>query len=40
MMDCYGKGKVKKFAEITAAAITAGDLSAAHEKYGRNRPAV
>ncbi len=49
MMDCYGKNKVKKFAEIVAAtllcgeislaaAITAGDFVEAHEKYGRNRP--
>jgi hydroxymethylglutaryl-CoA reductase (NADPH) len=50
MMDCYGSGRAKKLAEITAAAVLAGELSigaalatgefvAAHEQYGRNRPA-
>jgi hydroxymethylglutaryl-CoA reductase (NADPH) len=48
MMDCVGKGKAKKLAEITAALVAAGDVSIAnaivsnefvdsHEKYGRNR---
>ena len=49
MMDCYGKGKANKFAEIVAATVLAGDISLAcaviaghwvssHDKYGRNRP--
>jgi hydroxymethylglutaryl-CoA reductase (NADPH) len=49
MIDCYGKGKVKKFAEIVAATTLAGEISVlgalvngnyvnAHEQYGRNRP--
>ncbi|MDH5456713.1 MAG: hydroxymethylglutaryl-CoA reductase, partial [Gammaproteobacteria bacterium] len=48
MMDCYGNGKVNKFAEIIAAVVLAGDLSlssailahewvSSHEKMGRNR---
>jgi len=48
-MDCYGKGKVNKLAEIVAAAVLCGELSlgtaivagdwvSAHEKLGRNRP--
>jgi len=48
LMDCYGKGKVKKFAEIVAGAALAGELSlgaaisssdwvSSHEAYGRNR---
>jgi hydroxymethylglutaryl-CoA reductase (NADPH) len=48
MMDCYGDGKVNKFAEIIAAVVLAGDLSlssailahewvSSHEKMGRNR---
>jgi hydroxymethylglutaryl-CoA reductase (NADPH) len=48
VMDCYGKGKVKKFAEIVAGAALAGELSlgaaisssdwvSSHETYGRNR---
>ncbi|MFK7732048.1 MAG: hydroxymethylglutaryl-CoA reductase [Pseudomonadales bacterium] len=48
MMDCYGKGKAKKLAEIVAAVVAAGDVSIAsaiaaqefvdsHETYGRNR---
>ncbi len=48
MMDCYGTGKARKFAEITAASLLAGELSfasaivsgefvEAHENYGRNR---
>ena len=47
-MGCYGKGKVKKFAEIVAGAALAGELSlgaaisssdwvSSHESYGRNR---
>ena len=49
MIDCYGTGKSKKFAEIVAAtalageislaaSLVAGDFVAAHEKYGRNKP--
>lgn len=49
MMDCFGTGKAKKLAEIMAAAALGGELSfaaaigsdefsAAHERYGRNRP--
>jgi hydroxymethylglutaryl-CoA reductase (NADPH) len=49
MLDCYGKGKVEKFAEICAATVLAGDISlaaavisgdwvASHDKFGRNRP--
>lgn len=49
MLDCLGTGKAAKLAEITAAfllagelsfcaAIASGELSAAHEAYGRNRP--
>jgi hydroxymethylglutaryl-CoA reductase (NADPH) len=48
MMDCFGKGKAKKLAEIAAAVVAAGDISIAsavradefvnsHETYGRNR---
>jgi len=46
MMDCYGEGKARKFAEIIgavllagelsiAAAISAGHFSSAHKKFGR-----
>ena len=49
LLDCYGAGKVNKFAEICAAVVLAGEISlagaimhgdwvAAHEQYGRNRP--
>ena len=49
MLGCYGKGKVRKFAEICAAvvlagetslssAIIAGDWVSSHDRYGRNRP--
>ena len=49
MMDCYGKDKVKKFAEIVAATVLCGELSlgtaviadewvSSHERLGRNRP--
>jgi hydroxymethylglutaryl-CoA reductase (NADPH) len=49
LLGCYGKGKVKKFAEICAAvvlagetslssAIIAGDWVSSHDRYGRNRP--
>jgi hydroxymethylglutaryl-CoA reductase (NADPH) len=49
MLDCYGKGKVRKFAEIVAATVLCGELSLgsaivaeewveAHDLYGRNRP--
>jgi hydroxymethylglutaryl-CoA reductase (NADPH) len=48
LLDCVGKGKVNKFAEIVAATVLAGEISLAaaisssdwvssHEKYGRNR---
>lgn len=48
MMDCVGKGKARKLAEIAATVVAAGDISIAnavvadefvdsHEKYGRNR---
>jgi len=48
VLGCYGKGKVRKFAEIVAGVALAGELSLAsaissldwvssHEKYGRNR---
>ncbi len=49
MLGCYGKGKVKKFAEIVAATVLCGELSLgsaivaeewvqAHDLFGRNRP--
>jgi hydroxymethylglutaryl-CoA reductase (NADPH) len=49
MLGCRGAGHAKKFAEIAAATVLAGELSfgaalasgefvKAHEKYGRNRP--
>ena len=49
LMDCYGKGKANKLAEIVAATVLAGDISLAcaviaghwvssHDKMGRNRP--
>jgi hydroxymethylglutaryl-CoA reductase (NADPH) len=49
MMDCYGKGKVHKLAEIVAATVLCGDISLgsaivaqewveAHDLLGRNRP--
>ncbi len=49
MLSCYGKGKARKFAEICAAvvlagetslasAVLAGDWVTAHENMGRNRP--
>lgn len=49
MLGCLGAGKAPRFAEITAAfllageislmaAIASGELVAAHETYGRNRP--
>ncbi len=48
MLDCYGKGKVRKFAEIVAATVLCGEISlgsaivaeewvSAHDLYGRNR---
>lgn len=48
LLDCYGKNKVNKFAEIVAGAVLAGEISLAsaisssdwvssHEQYGRNR---
>jgi hydroxymethylglutaryl-CoA reductase (NADPH) len=49
MLGCYGTGKARKFAEICAAVVLAGETSLAsavvsgewvnaHEKFGRNRP--
>jgi hydroxymethylglutaryl-CoA reductase (NADPH) len=49
MLGCYGKGNVRKFAEIVAATVLCGELSLgsaivaeewveAHDLYGRNRP--
>jgi hydroxymethylglutaryl-CoA reductase (NADPH) len=49
VLGCYGKGKARKFAEICAAVVLAGEISlvaaiihgdwvTAHEKLGRNRP--
>ncbi len=49
LIGCYGSGKSKKFAEIVAATVLAGEISleasivagdfvSAHEKYGRNKP--
>jgi hydroxymethylglutaryl-CoA reductase (NADPH) len=49
MLDCYGKGKVRKFAEIVAGTVLCGELSLgsaivaeewvqAHDLLGRNRP--
>jgi hydroxymethylglutaryl-CoA reductase (NADPH) len=49
LLGCYGRGHVKKFAEIVAATILCGELSlgtaviaeewvASHDRYGRNRP--
>lgn len=48
MMDCYGAGKARKFAEICAALVLAGELSIAaalsaghftqaHQKFGRKK---
>ena len=48
LMDCYGAGKAKKFAEIVAATVLCGELSlgtaviadewvSSHEQFGRNR---
>ena len=48
MLGCTGRGKVRKFAEIVAGVVLAGEISLAsaissldwvssHEKYGRNR---
>ena len=49
LLDCYGKDKASKFAEIVAATVLSGDISlassivagdfvASHDQYGRNRP--
>src|SRR5215208_1472980 len=49
LLGCYGKGKVRKFAEIVAATVLCGELSLgsaivaeewvnAHDLLGRNRP--
>lgn len=48
LLGCYGAGKAKKFAEIVASvllageismwgAIVSGEFSAAHDRYGRNK---
>lgn len=48
LMNCYGKGNARKFAEIAcalalagelsiAAALSAGHFSSAHQKFGRNK---
>ena len=48
MMGCYGKGKVRRLAEICAGTVLAGDISltaailagdwvSSHDRYGRNR---
>src|SRR3954470_22839124 len=48
MLGCYGKGQVRKFAEIVAATVLCGELSlgsaivaeewvSSHDEYGRNR---
>ena len=48
MMGCFGRGKAKKFAEIVAGVVLAGELSLAaaissydwvssHERLGRHR---
>jgi hydroxymethylglutaryl-CoA reductase (NADPH) len=49
LLDCYGRDKAKKFAEIVAATVLCGELSlgtaviadewvSSHEQLGRNRP--
>ena len=49
LLGCYGKDKVRKFAEIVAATVLCGELSLgsaivaeewvnAHDLHGRNRP--
>lgn len=49
VMDCYGKGKVYRLAEIVAGVVLCGELSlssaivadewvSSHDQYGRNRP--
>ncbi len=49
VMDCYGSGKVRKFAEIVAATVLCGEVSlgaavvsdewvSSHDELGRNRP--
>lgn len=49
VMDCYGKGKAKKLAEIVAATVLCGEVSlgaavvseewvSSHDELGRNRP--
>src|SRR5439155_7084873 len=51
LLGCYGKGGVKKFAEIVAATVLCGELSlgtamvseewvSSHDQYGRNRPSA
>ncbi|MDB5234942.1 MAG: hydroxymethylglutaryl-CoA reductase, partial [Hymenobacter sp.] len=48
MLGCVGRGTVRKFAEIVAGVVLAGELSlgaaisssdwvSSHEQYGRNR---
>lgn len=50
-MDCYGVGKVYKFAEIVAGTVLAGEISLAaaissldwvssHDEFGRNDPCL
>lgn len=49
LLGCYGKDKVRKFAEIVAATVLCGEMSlggaivsgewvTAHDRFGRNRP--
>ena len=49
LMGCYGKGKVRRLAEIVAATVLCGEISlgtaivadewvSSHDQYGRNRP--
>jgi hydroxymethylglutaryl-CoA reductase (NADPH) len=49
LLGCYGKGKVRRLAEVVAATVLCGELSlgsaivaeewvSAHDLYGRNRP--
>jgi hydroxymethylglutaryl-CoA reductase (NADPH) len=49
LLGCYGRGQVRKLAEIVAATVLCGEISlgsaivadewvAAHERLGRNRP--
>ena len=51
LIGCYGTGKARKFAEIIASvllageisiwgAVVSGEFSQAHDRYGRNRPSL